>query len=496
MRVPIPPGDLTWLHMDRPNNLMYVHGVLWLKESPDWHAVEQVMQERLVERFPVFGRRAVEVDGTWTWEDVPGFVVTDQRRRVTLSGTGGVSEAQEYISSRLSDQFDPARPLWEVDFVDGVSHIDGTGEGAVVLARFHHGIADGVRLVQVLLSMLDPLTDDAVPSPVGRRRKRRGPAGNAVRAVRQVAGGSADLVAGMGSTMTRAPGWVTRMHPRIVVDGVERLRQPQRAVDAVTGVASEDNKLANTWRSVGRLTLSRRSVETVWSGTVGVEKYVSWISGIPLEHVRDIGRAHHVTINDVLLSAVSLGVTDYLESKGETGVDQLTWLIPVSLKPIDANLPEELGNHFAIVLLPMPLGISDPSRLLRELRTRMNRIKHSAEPALVYGVQRIIAETPSAVSVRLTNLVANKAVGLLTNVPGPRAPMALAGTEVTNILGWVPTSGDQPLGLCIFSYNGAVSIGIAADAGLIGDPGVLAEKIEAAIYRLAPDREHAEVGGR
>lgn len=494
MRVPIPPGDLTWLHMDRPNNLMYMHGVLWLKQTPDWDAVERVMQERIVERFPVFRRRATEVDGTWVWEDVPDFSFTDQRRHVTLSADGGVTEAQEYISSRFSDQLDPNRPLWEVDFIDGVPSIDGTGSGAMVMARFHHGMADGVRLVQVLLSLLDPLSDDAVPAAVGLRRKRRGPAGNAMRAVRQVTDGSVDLVAGMGSTLTRAPGRVTRARPRVVVDSVRRLRRPERVVDAVTGVASEDNKLANTWRSVGRLTLSRRSPDTVWSGTVGVEKKVSWISGIPLHTVRDIGRAHQVTINDVLLSAVSLGLTDYLESKGETAVDQLSFLIPVSLKPIDANLPEELGNHFALVLLPMPLGISDESRLLRELRVRMNRIKNSAEPVLVYGVQRVIAETPSAVSVRLTNLVANKAVGLLTNVPGPRAPMALAGTEVTHILGWVPTSGDQPLGLCIFSYNGMVNIGIATDAGLIGDPELLAQAIEAAIYRLAAENESVEVG--
>jgi len=86
--------------------------------------------------------------------------------------------------------------------------------------------------------------------------------------------------------------------------------------------------------------------------------------------------------------------------------------------------------------------------------------------------------------VRLTNFVANKTVGQITNVPGPRVPMALAGTEVTGILGWVPCSGNQPLGLCIFSYNGVVNIGIASDAGLIPDPGRLAELIEQAIHEL------------
>jgi diacylglycerol O-acyltransferase len=484
MNVPVVPGDLTWLHMDRPNNLMYVHGLLLLKQVPDWDRVQDVTYERLVERFPVFGRRAVELDGTWVWQDDPDFSMQNHVRRVTLDAPGTMDDAQRYISSRLSEPFDFERPLWEVDLIDGVAGPDGN-ETALVLARFHHGIADGVRLVQVLLSLLDPMSGDALPTRVGRPGSRRGPASTAARMARHVATGTADFVVETGWAVTRSKSKVSRLHPRVVGTTVTRLGRPAALVDSVTGVASEDNKLANTWRSVGRLALSGRSAETVWSGVPGVEKKAAWISGLPLEMVRGIGREHGVTINEVLLAAVSLGVTEYLKGKGETNIDQLNWLIPVSLKPIEAEAPAELGNHFALVMLPMPLGVSDPARLLRELRTRMTRIKNSAEPALVYGVQRAIAETPAAVSVRLANLVANKAVGLLTNVPGPRAPMALAGTEVTGILGWVPTSGDQSLGLCIFSYNGAVSIGIAADAGLLPDPEVLAQCIERAAYRLA-----------
>jgi diacylglycerol O-acyltransferase len=72
-------------------------------------------------------------------------------------------------------------------------------------------------------------------------------------------------------------------------------------------------------------------------------------------------------------------------------------------------------------------------------------------------------------------------VGLLTNVPGPRAPIYLAGHKVAGILGWVPTSSDQSIGLCIFSYNGNVSIGIATDAGIIPDPDRLEELIQAGV---------------
>ncbi|MEH6382837.1 MAG: WS/DGAT domain-containing protein, partial [Dietzia cercidiphylli] len=65
-----------------------------------------------------------------------------------------------------------------------------------------------------------------------------------------------------------------------------------------------------------------------------------------------------------------------------------------------------------------------------------------------------------------------------TSVPGPVSEVRLAGTPVEGMLGWVPMSGDQALGICIFSYDGTVSVGIATDAELVPDPGRVAEMIE------------------
>jgi diacylglycerol O-acyltransferase / wax synthase len=484
MSLPVRPADRTWLHMDRPNNLMHIHGLLRFDGVPDWEAVEAVIEDRLITRFPVFSRRAAQVDGTWVWEDDPDFSLAHHVRRVTLPGAGE-GDGQDYISARFSQPFDKSRPLWELDFIEGIAGADGTPGGAMMLARFHHGLADGIRLVQVLLSLLDPVDtgSSAAPAAVGRSSAGGGPTAIAGSLARHVTTGTADFVSGVGSALTRAPAWVGQINPRHL-PGVAA-SGPTGLVDAVTGMASEDNRLVNTWRSLGRLALSGRTTPSIWQGTPGVEKRVAWVTGLRLDEVRRTGRMHGVTVNDVLLASVSLGITRYLEDRAALDSDLVQWLIPVSLKPIDTELPKELGNHFALVMLPMPLGISNPHRLLRELHSRMNRIKNSAEPAVLYGVQRTIAETPAAVSVPITNYVANKSVGVLTNVPGPRVPMALAGTEVTGILGWVPTSGDQPLGLCIFTFNGTVSIGIAADAALVPDPDGLGRHIDRAARHLA-----------
>ena len=97
----------------------------------------------------------------------------------------------------------------------------------------------------------------------------------------------------------------------------------------------------------------------------------------------------------------------------------------------------------------------------------------------------MIAESPSPVARRVTDYFAGKTIGQLSNVPGPRVEMTMAGAPVRSILGWVPTSGDQPLGICLFSYNGTVNVGVATDSRMIPDPLHLAELVERHLTALA-----------
>ena len=60
-----------------------------------------------------------------------------------------------------------------------------------------------------------------------------------------------------------------------------------------------------------------------------------------------------------------------------------------------------------------------------------------------------------------------KGVGVLTNVPGPRTPMTLAGAPVAGVVGWAPTSMRQALTVTIFSYAGQVVIGFGTDCAVL-----------------------------
>jgi diacylglycerol O-acyltransferase len=486
LSTPIAHEDLVWLLMDRPNNLMHVNGLIGFDELPDFEAFAALVMERVVHKYRVLSQVAVERDGVWVWEDDPDFSLARHVRRVVLDD-GSDDAVRAYVSSQFAVPFDRSHPLWEMQVLSGPAH---DGPGGHVFSRFHHGLGDGVRMTQMLIGTFDPV-EGATPPAVGRDMGRhRHPLERMLHAVRRSVTDTIDYVGHAGrEAMSAARTVVSTTNPLEVAqhvgDAVDLVRHPAQLVDALEGIGSVDNELSNSWGEIGRMLLSDGHDAEAWSGHPGVDKSVGWIEGFPLGRVREAASGRDATVNDVLVAAVSLALTDYLGERGVTDVDDLSWMMPVSLKPVDGGLPAELGNHFVVVMLSMPLGIREPDALLDEVHARTTRLKHSAEPLVAFGVQQAIARSPTVVARRVTDFFSAKTVGQLSNVPGPRVPMTMAGAPVRSILGWVPTSGDQPLGICLFSYNASVNIGVATDRRMIPDPLHLAQLVEQHLTGLA-----------
>jgi diacylglycerol O-acyltransferase len=484
---PIVASDLTYLTMDKPNNLIIVHSVMWFDDVPDWEGIRHVLKERLIDRFHVLRSRPRQIDGEWFWEEDPHLDLDRHVRHVTLPSPGDRAAAQDYVSSRISDPMDRDRPLWEVDFVDGYREVDG-GNGSLMLMRFHHALADGIRLVQLMMGLCDT-EGDAAPPRVGRGPKdAKSPtaavADVAKDTVGQAASFAGDVAFAAVSAVPKVPGKIAGLGVNNFYEGWGLLTKPIRLTDAISGLAAEDNTTINTLRSAARLTLWGNESRLVADKAPGVPKRVAWVTGLEVARVKGVGAKYGTTLNNVLLSTLSLAVTEYLQEKGRKVPVEANFMVPISLKPMDMSLPKELGNHFAMVFLPMPLGISDPEVLIPEVASRMDRIKNSAEAMIVIGAVNAIAKLPQKIGDRITDTVANKSVGFITNVPGPRVPVYLAGNKVGGILGWVPSASDQNMGFAIFSYNGEVSIGILCDEGILPDPAHLAELIEQAFESL------------
>ncbi|HSP27485.1 MAG TPA: WS/DGAT domain-containing protein [Ilumatobacteraceae bacterium] len=483
----IAPEDLTWLLMDEPNNLMHVNGLIGFDELPAVDALAGLVRERMVRKYRGLSQVAVQGDGDWMWEDDDDFSIDRHVRRVVLDD-GGVGAVREYVSAQLSVPFDRSRPLWEIRILTGP---DGDRSNGYVYSRFHHGIGDGIRLVQMLLALCDP-AEGAMPEAVGRNAtgEHHHPLERMLHLVEHSLSDAVDYVGHAGQEVASAGrSLMSTTNPlglsHHAGEALNLVRHPDKLVDALTGIASIDNAISNSGRELGRMLLSDGHDAEAWSGHAGADKSVAWIEGVPLDGLRAAARARGATLNDVLLAAISLALSEYLAERGISEVTDLSWMMPVSLQPIDAALPDRLGNHFVVVMLSMPLGIREPGDLIDELHRRTTRLKHSVEPMIAFGFQRVVAESPTAVARRITKFFTAKTIGQLTNVPGPRVAMTLAGAPVRSILGWVPTSGDQPLGVSLFSYDGTLSVGVATDTRMIPDPLHFVELVQRHLDELA-----------
>ena len=530
-QTPMSVQDALWLTMDRPTNLMVVDGAMVLSRAPLLRDLRTVFRTA-TRRFPVLTRRAVHTESGWEWQDDPHFELNRHVTKVRLDAPGDLAALQRFVALQRSTPLPPEHPLWRAFLVAPVLLDDGS-RGAAVVTGFHHSIADGVRLTQVMLSLCE--TDEPTVSAAPAASRRPEPEGGAdagnlasdllhvtttgisatarvarsttqalgrgaASAAREVAwsaaGGVADAVSAVVGAvsdplgvLSQAPGAVAAAPGEVasvvigaarsgagevaggIEHGIELIRHPDRLLDALELLGVEESRAVNDVSSVTKLLLTG-GVDTVWTGSPGIAKAIAWSAPIDLEQIKAVGRARQATLNDVLLAAIAGGLRRYLE-RHDGRADEVIWMVPVNLKPFEQNLPPDLGNYFALVFLPMPLGTLDPVARLREIQHRMDRIKHSDEAVLTFGLQHLVSTSPARLAFVLTNYFANKAIGVLTNVPGPRGPMTCAGAPVIQVVGFAPCSGDQPMTATIFSYNGSVTVGFATDAHLVPDPDVL-----------------------
>lgn len=185
----------------------------------------------------------------------------------------------------------------------------------------------------------------------------------------------------------------------------------------------------------------------------------------------------------MLIASVAGAVRAQLERSGDTTED-LHAMVPFNLRPLDQPLPRDLGNRFGLVLLDLPVSEGDAVRRVKGATTRMGAIKRSREGVVSYAILGAMGHTPQAVESRIVDLFSSKATMVLTNVPGPRAPVYLAGTRVGGVLVWAPCSGAVGMSVSIFSYDGEVVVGFMVNGRLIDDPRALVGAFEATTDEL------------
>jgi len=460
-RDPISGTDNAWRRMGAMDNLTTITGVLWFDEAIGYEELCDRLEERLLrfERFRqrVGGRnRAV---GRPHWETVDGFEIGTHVRHVALPEPQDTATFQRFVSGLMSRPLDERRPLWEAYLVDGA----GSGDGNAVAFRINHSIGDGFALMYVMFGLVDD--PDGVELPMG---------------------------------IVPDPPSADEFHePGAATDGAGTTATGE-TTDAGSGEGDETGtslggggaldtvRLAGTALKTGvNLLTQDDETDTSLRGELGAAKRAGWTDEIDLATVKAIGREHDATVNDVLLGALAGAFRRLLADRGEP-VDgrELRVTVPVNLRPMEER-DASLGNHFGLAFVPLPIGTPDLEERIRIIHDRMSAETAGVEAYIMYLTLMLGGHSPDPVFEWLQAQFENRATGVVTNVPGPTEAVEFAGREVTDVMFWVPQAIDQGLGVSIFSYDGGVRLGIAADANLLEDPDELADAFRTEIDALA-----------
>jgi diacylglycerol O-acyltransferase / wax synthase len=453
-------ADAAWLHMDRPSNLMVINSVLLFDEPVDWDRVREIVQRRLVDVYPRFRQRAVESRlplRAPKWENDPDFCIEHHLHHLALPAPGDDAALQEFVGDLMTMPLDRSRPLWHTYMIDGY------GDGAAMICRMHHCIADGIALARVMLSLTDAAPDGGI-APPDHRDGRTGGGASVTDSVREAVGDLARFgvsAAQQGTRVATSPSHAARLAGAIARDGGTALRLLLTPADAATAI----------------------------KGDPGISRRVAWTEPIPLSAVKRIAHAHHATVNDVLLAVVTGALRHYLQDRGGP-VAEIQAMVPFNLRPLDQPVPRKLGNRFGLVFLPLPVGTSGSYRRLVEVHRRMQELKDGRDGAVSYGLLSLTGLTPEPLERRIIDMFTAKTTAVMTNVPGPTEPVYVAGTRVRTVLFWAPTSGHMGMSVSIFSYRGEVTIGLMVDAALVPDPGRIADRLPDELETLRPLRTY------
>jgi WS/DGAT/MGAT family acyltransferase len=429
-----------------------------------------------VARVPPFRRRMVEVPFGLqhpTMVDDPDFDIDFHVRRASLPQPGGHGELAELVGDIVQRPLDRHRPLWEFHVVEGLDH----GHVAVV-TKIHHSIIDGVSGAEILASFLDLSAQPAESvTPTGQ----------------SASGG------GRATSEDESEVW----EPEPVPGDVDQLRDALGSLPGQTDAVART--LGATARTVRNLTgrnrqmqgavppLPFRAPRTSINRAISPHRRVAFAE-MPMDDIRRVRAVLGGTVNDVTLACLSGAMRAFFSRRGETLDGSLVAMVPISVRS-DAERGA-LGNRVSATLVSLATGVEDPAARLKVIAAGMLQAKEQQETVGSELFSNWAQALFPMVSTRVSRLVTNLRLFdhlppmfnvVASNIPGPDAPLFMAGARMVAVYPIGPVAEGVGVNVTVFSYLGTMYVGVQGCWDLVPDVDVIANGMVDALGELVKE---------
>jgi WS/DGAT/MGAT family acyltransferase len=369
--------------------------------------------------------------GRSIWVDDADFSVQRHIDFVSCPSPGDQAALLDVAAELLMRRLPMSRPPWHASVVTGLA----SGRVALILV-VQHALADGIGGLAVLGSLVD-----GAPAPAARR-----------------------------SFPTPPPSM-----PRLAADALLRRLGMLRHLPEGVCAALDDLRRPRNPR-IGRAAACSLLTATGYRHRLVVAR-------TRVEDLRRIAHQRNVTINDIVLTAITGALGRHLERRGEH-VDPIVVGVPVTTRR--SGGPQALGNQLGEVRAAIPTTGSAAQRLDRVARIMRAR----KQTPLGLPVASVVVRALAAVGIFDWYMRRQRYLHtVITDLAGPTIPIVFCGNTITDILPMaVGGGGNVVVKFAALSYSGTLAITATADAEAIRDLDRLAADIQAELDVLITGR--------
>ncbi|HEX9767181.1 MAG TPA: wax ester/triacylglycerol synthase family O-acyltransferase [Nitriliruptorales bacterium] len=454
--------DAGFLYMETPSWHQHTLkiGIVDASTSPGGYSFAKAKEElgRRLHLLPPFRRRVVPIPGDFhhpVWIDDPDFDIERHVFQARLPAPGGDRELDDLIGQMASQPLRRDRPLWEMWVVEGLV----SGEVAFV-TKVHHSIADGVAASAMLANVMSPDPDPDVPIPVERpSRRRRLPPRWAL----------------LLEAFLDHVGQLFRL-PALLIDTAKRLRDL---------VVHQKASITRTPRPI------LDAPRTIFNGALTPRRSFARAS-LPFADFREVRRHLDVTVNDVVLAVVGRAVAGWLRDRGELPTRSLLAAVPTSADAV-TDVTRLWGNNVSNLFATLATDVADPAAQLQRIHDVMVESKKTQEllgPQMMFNWVQYTPPGPYRWAIRQYSRFRGADRHpppinvIVSNVPGPRAPLYLAGARLTGLYSVGPILEGVGLNVTVWSYLDQMNFSAITCPQLIGDLHEITDRFRGALDEL------------
>jgi diacylglycerol O-acyltransferase len=470
------PLDAAFFHLETPSTPQHIGGVALLDPStcPGGRLPLEALLALVGSRLHLAPRLRQRVAfpplplARPVWVDDPRFDLARHVRRAALPPPRGRPELEGFVEEVMSRPLDRARPLWDLHLVEEVE-----GGRAALVARVHHAVVDGLAALGLAGTVLGFGEPESGPWP--------GPEP-----------GPGNPEAGPWPGPDSGP-WEPEAWPSgarlLAAAAREAAAEPFRSLARLAGRAVRDPaRAAEEGRAVlrGLGELATRGVLAPagpFNRPVGRDRRWTTFEA-PVRTFREVREALGGTVNDVVLAVVAGALHRLLRARGEpTRGRSVRALVPVAVR--EEGPP--VGNRVSALLVDLPVGPMAPGRRLRLVREQTRRLKASGQAAGLRFLMELGARLPPPLQALAARVAARgRFVNLaVSNVPGPEAPLRVAGARLLALYPFLPVADRMGLSVGCTSLAGTMAFGITSGPELLSDAEVLVAGLAEALEELA-----------